>query len=143
MLTPYPILQLGHQAANCKTGTIPWRVVFGDEAFVVRKPVFWSQVLAKRAEKEVDHEQLAQAAADYAEKQAAQKGLDLEEVRKVAAESQQIDAKPLLAKRKAELEEEEERARRAADPRADIPEGWAVAFVRAALRRRCFVLVAL
>jgi hypothetical protein len=126
-------MQLGHQAANCKTGTIPWRIVFGDEAFIVRKPVFWTDVIAKREAKKVNEEQLRMVAQKYAEEQCKAKGLDYEEVKKVAEESQSIEAGPILAKRKRELEEEEEKAKRAADPRADIPEGWNVAFVRSRL----------
>jgi hypothetical protein len=124
------VLQLGHQAANCKTGTIPWRIVFGDEAFIVRKPVFWTDVLAKREARKVDLEQLSKVAERYAEEQCSQKGLDYEEVKKVAEASRQIDSKPVLEARKKELEEAEEKARRAADPKADIPDGWNVAFVR-------------
>ena len=123
-------MQLGHQAANCKTGTIPWRIVFGDEAFIVRKPVFWTDVLAKREQKDVDLEQLKTIAQKYADEQCTRKGLDYEEVQKVAEASKDIDVEPLLAKRKRELEEEEEAARRAADPKADVPAGWNVAFVR-------------
>jgi hypothetical protein len=62
----FGLLQMGHQAAQCKTGTIPWREVFGDEAFVVRKPVFWTEVLAKREAKRIDHERLTQDAIAFA-----------------------------------------------------------------------------
>jgi hypothetical protein len=58
---------MGHQAAQCKTGTIPWREVFGDEAFVVRKPVFWTEVLAKREAHKVDFDQLTKEAVAYAQ----------------------------------------------------------------------------
>lgn len=126
-------MQLGHQAANCKTGTIPWRIVFGDEAFLVRKPVFWTDVLAKREAKRVDLEKLKEVAVRYAQEQCTLKDMDYEEVERVAEASQQIDAKELLTKRKREIEDEEEQVRRAADPKADVPAGWNVAFVRSAL----------
>ena len=60
-------MQMGHQAAQCKTGTIPWREVFGDEAFVVRKAVFWTEVLAKRAANQVDLDQLSKEAVAFAQ----------------------------------------------------------------------------
>ena len=126
--------QLGHQAANCKTGTIPWRVVFGDEAFIVRKPVFWTDVLDKRAAHKVDVDALKSAAEAYAKEQAENKDIDWDEVLRVAEASKEVDADSVLRKRKAELEEAEELARRAADPKADVPEGWNVAFVRVSPR---------
>jgi hypothetical protein len=126
-------VQLGHQAANCKTGTIPWRIVFGDEAFIVRKPVFWTDVLAKREAKQVNMHLLREAAGAYAKEQCKAKGIDWEEVERVAEASNNIDATELLRERKRVLDEAEDKARRAADPKVDIPEGWNVAFVR--LRR--------
>jgi hypothetical protein len=122
-------LQLGHQAANCKTGTIPWRIVFGDEAFIVRKPVFWTDVLAKREAKKVNMHLLREAAVAYAKEQCKMKGLDWEEIERVAEASSSIDANAQLLEQKQKIDEAEEKARRAADPRADIPEGWNVAFV--------------
>lgn len=130
-------VQLGHQAANCKVGNIPWRIVFGDEAFLVRKPVFWTDVLSKREARKVDYAQLEEAAVLFAQEQASEKGLDYEEIRKVAEASKEIDAKPVLTKRRRELEIEEEEARRAADPKADVPEGWNVAFVCPFSSTRC------
>lgn len=68
-------VQMGHQAANCKTGTIPWRKIFGDEAFIVRKPVFWTDILAKRKEREVDLKKVEADAIAYAKGRVASLGM--------------------------------------------------------------------
>ena len=41
--------------------------MFGDEAFVVRKPVFWSEVLAKREAHQVDLDELSKEAVAFAQ----------------------------------------------------------------------------
>lgn len=41
------MLQLGHQAAVCPNGTIDWRAVYGDRAFIVTPPIYpdhWKQL---------------------------------------------------------------------------------------------------
>lgn len=122
---------MGHQAAQCKTGTIPWRQVFGDEAFVVRKPVFWTDVIAKRAARKVDHEKLSADAVAFARHacEALGKNYD-EEVVPVAQASQSIDVAKLLVDLRAEVEVKEKEAKIAADPAANLPPGWNVAYVR-------------
>lgn len=61
------LVQLGHQAANCTNGTINWRQIYGDEAFILRQPIFWSDIVAKRKAKEVNMDELTQRAKDYAQ----------------------------------------------------------------------------
>eukprot|EP00892_Ulva_mutabilis_P002114 jgi/Ulvmu1/11903/UM081_0062.1 len=120
---------MGHQAAQCKTGTIPWRQVFGDEAFVVRKPVFWTDVLAKRNARKVDHEKLAADAVAYARQACEAQGKDYDgEVVPVAQSSQNIDTTKLLENLRAEVEVKEKEAKIAADPTANLPPGWNVAY---------------
>ncbi len=58
--------QLGHQAANCPNGTINWRNIYGDEAFVMRQPVFYSDIAARLKMKEDGMKDLEQRAQAYA-----------------------------------------------------------------------------
>lgn len=124
-------VQMGHQAAQCKTGTIPWRQVFGDEAFVVRKPVFWTDVLAKREARKVSHEKLTADAVAFARQACEAQGKNYDaDVMAVAQASQDIDTVKLLAELRAEVEVKEKEAKIAADPTANLPPGWNVAYVR-------------
>lgn len=119
---------MGHQAAQCKTGTIPWREVFGDEAFVVRKPVFWTEVLAKREANTVDLEVLTKEAVAFAQAACEAQGKDYEaDVVSAAEASQSIDTQVMLEKLRQEVSAREEQAKIAADPEANLPPGWNVA----------------
>jgi hypothetical protein len=125
-------LQMGHQAAQCKTGTTPWREVFGDEAFVVRKPVFWTEVLAKRAAKVVNHAELEASAKAYARQQCEAQGRNYDEsIIPVAEASQSIDTAALLARLRKQAEDKDAKAKQATDPAAGLPPGWNVTAVRA------------
>lgn len=61
-----PALQLGHQAANCTTGTVNWRAMYGENAFVMRPAVFQSDIEAAQKAKQIDFEDLEKRARDYA-----------------------------------------------------------------------------
>lgn len=125
------LMQMGHQAAQCKTGTIPWRQVFGDEAFVVRKPVFWTDVMAKREARKLDHAKLSADAVAFARQACEAQGKNYdEEVVPVAQASQSIDIAKFLVDLRAEVEVKEKEAKIAADPAANLPPGWNVAYVR-------------
>lgn len=122
---------MGHQAAQCKTGTIPWRQVFGDEAFVVRKPVFWTDVLSKRDARKVDHDKLTADAVNYARAACEAQGKNYDaDVIPVAEASQSVDTAKLLETLRDEVEIKEKEAKIAADPAANLPPGWNVAYVR-------------
>lgn len=61
-----PCTQLGHQAANCTTGTINWRQIYGEDAFRIKPPIYWSDIVKRQEAKEVDFEDLEQRARHYA-----------------------------------------------------------------------------
>jgi hypothetical protein len=58
--------QLGHQAAQCTSGTVNWRQIYGDSAFILRPPVFWSEEQAAKKAKQADLQALEKAAREYA-----------------------------------------------------------------------------
>ncbi|KAL6781041.1 hypothetical protein ACKKBG_A09535 [Auxenochlorella protothecoides x Auxenochlorella symbiontica] len=60
--------QMGHQAAQCTTGTINWRQMYGDVAFRIQPTVFQSDIDAIKKAREVDHAKLAEVAAAWARK---------------------------------------------------------------------------
>jgi len=144
---------MGHQAANCKTGTIKFREVFGDDAFIMRRSVFSTDMAATRAARQVEYDVLSADALEYARAQAEDSGLSYAEIEEVAAKSQSIDCEALLkemAERAAEQQELRHKQRRenpaAAAAAAAVvaapaiaapvpsstamPPGWAVAHVR-------------
>lgn len=59
-------LQLGHQAAQCSVGTVNWRAMYGEHAFIHKKPVFPSDIYAKQKAKQIDFEELEKRAKEYA-----------------------------------------------------------------------------
>ena len=59
-------LQLGHQAVNCTNGTINWRQIYGDDAFTIKPPVYWSEYAKKMKKKDVDIKELEKRAREYA-----------------------------------------------------------------------------
>ncbi|GMH44404.1 hypothetical protein BSKO_12356 [Bryopsis sp. KO-2023] len=68
--------QLGHQAANCTTGTINWRQIYGEDAFRIKPPIYWSDIVKKQKAKEVNFEELEKRARDYARMQCENQGVD-------------------------------------------------------------------
>ena len=60
------IVQMGHQAAQCTSGTVNWRQIYGDKAFILRPPVYWSEELARKKLKQVDATDLERRAKDFA-----------------------------------------------------------------------------
>ena len=65
MTSGYP-LQVGHQAAMCPNGTVNWKQIYGEEAFVLKSPIFESELRARRKLKEVNIDDLEQRARSYA-----------------------------------------------------------------------------
>lgn len=59
--------QLGHQAAQCTTGTVNWRAMYGENAFTMRRAVFQSELDAIKKSKQVDFSDLEKRAKDYAQ----------------------------------------------------------------------------
>ena len=43
-----------------------WRQIYGDDEFAVRAPIYWSDIVRRRKQREVDMEDLKQRAIDYA-----------------------------------------------------------------------------
>lgn len=66
------LLQVGHQAANCTTGTVNWRALYGEHAFVMKPARFWSDEQKAKEAKLVNAEELEQRARDYAKVGAAE-----------------------------------------------------------------------
>ncbi|KAL6765542.1 hypothetical protein V8C86DRAFT_2454090 [Haematococcus lacustris] len=78
--------QLGHQASSCTAGTVNWRQIYGDNAFILRPPAYWSEELAARKARQADIPMLEKKAKEYAMKQAEQAGLSYEDIVAKAAE---------------------------------------------------------
>lgn len=58
--------QLGHQAAQCTTGTVDWPSIYGPDVFKVRKAVFQSDIDAAKKAKQINFEDLERRARNYA-----------------------------------------------------------------------------
>lgn len=54
-------------AAACPNGTVNWKQIYGDEAFVHRPPVYESELMERRKAKQVDAADLAKRAQEYAQ----------------------------------------------------------------------------
>mmetsp|Transcript_24229 Transcript_24229/g.52944 ORF Transcript_24229/g.52944 Transcript_24229/m.52944 type:complete len:159 (+) Transcript_24229:142-618(+) len=104
--------QLGHQAAQCTSGTVNWRQIYGDSTFILRGPVYWSEELARLKARQVNHGDLEKRAREFAKTQAESQGLDWEEIQKKAQELQTLEPSALI-KPVAQPAEEE------------LPAGWA------------------
>ncbi len=59
-------LQMGHQAAQCTSGTVNWRQIYGDKAFILRGPIYWSDELARKKQRNVDASDLERRAREFA-----------------------------------------------------------------------------
>jgi hypothetical protein len=59
-------LQLGHQAVECPNGTVNWKGIYGDDAFVLRPPVYESQLRERRLLRTCDEDAVRKAAEQYA-----------------------------------------------------------------------------
>eukprot|EP00798_Chlamydomonas_sp_ICE-L_P020274 gene20274-27032_t len=88
--------QLGHQAANCTSGTVNWRQLYGDGAFIMRGPQYFSEEIARKKAKEVDFEALEKRARGYAKAQCDAQGLSYDEMMAKAEELNNIDPKDLI-----------------------------------------------
>ncbi|MEW5308930.1 MAG: hypothetical protein WDW38_000850 [Sanguina aurantia] len=108
--------QVGHQAANCTQGTINWRQLYGDDAFVLKEPIYYSDILAQKKKKIVDFEALAKRAEEYAQAQAAVHGLSYADIAAKAEELNQTDPATLIKPLVVVSAEEE-----------PLPAGWAIA----------------
>jgi len=59
--------QVGHQAVECPNGTVNWKGIYGEDAFILRPPVYESMLRERRQYKTVDADQLAKKAEEYAQ----------------------------------------------------------------------------
>ncbi|PNW74713.1 hypothetical protein CHLRE_12g486050v5 [Chlamydomonas reinhardtii] len=109
--------QLGHQAANCPNGTINWRQIYGDDAFIMRQPIFYSDIAARLKYKEEGMRDLEARAREYAKKRAEEQGLSWDEMMAKAEELRNKDPAETIPKAMAPAGGEE----------APLPAGWAVA----------------
>jgi hypothetical protein len=62
---------MGHRAAQCDVGTVDWRAMYGPEAFVLRPPVFHSDLEAAKRAKQIDYVELEKKAREWAAARAA------------------------------------------------------------------------
>ncbi|PRW58093.1 E3 ubiquitin- ligase Su(dx)-like [Chlorella sorokiniana] len=111
--------QLGHQAAQCTTGTVNWRAMYGENAFTIRPAVFQSDIDKAKKAKQVNFDDLERRARDYAKMRL--EGPPTAQQPAAAAPAAQQPPPAEDPKKK----EEEERRKEA---EKDLPEGWAVAF---------------
>ena len=58
--------QLGHQAAQCTTGTVNWQALYGDNVFAIAPTVYQSDLDAAKKARQVDFAELELRAKDYA-----------------------------------------------------------------------------
>lgn len=58
--------QVGHQAVECPNGTVNWKQIYGEEAFILRPPIYESQLRARRQLRTVDEADLRQRADAFA-----------------------------------------------------------------------------
>ena len=105
---------MGHQAAQCTSGTVNWRSIYGDKAFVLKGPQYWSEEQARKKARILDKDELAKKAADYAKKKAEQlEDVTWEEIEARGKELQLIPPEELI-KKVVPVEEE------------PLPAGWAM-----------------
>lgn len=60
------MLQVGHQAVECPNGTVNWKQIYGEDAFVLRPPIYESQMREKRKLRTVNEADLRQKAEAFA-----------------------------------------------------------------------------
>jgi len=72
--------QVGHQAAQCTNGTINWKGIYGEEAFILKEPLYHSDYTRMAEEKKVDLQDLEARATEFAKKACSTAGLDYDEV---------------------------------------------------------------
>lgn len=59
-------LQVGHQAVECPNGTVNWKGIYGENAFVLRPPVYESDLRERRRLRTCDEDAVRKAAEQYA-----------------------------------------------------------------------------
>eukprot|EP01024_Parvocaulis_polyphysoides_P067885 TRINITY_DN8196_c1_g3_i1.p1 TRINITY_DN8196_c1_g3~~TRINITY_DN8196_c1_g3_i1.p1 ORF type:complete len:334 (+),score=32.07 TRINITY_DN8196_c1_g3_i1:149-1150(+) len=94
--------QLGHQAVNCSIGTIRWKDIYGEDAFIIRPPLYWSEIQEKRKRKKLDLQKLEHDAKEFAKQTAATLGLDYNQMIQDAIKSE--EAKKQLEEMRRERE---------------------------------------
>eukprot|EP01023_Acetabularia_acetabulum_P008398 TRINITY_DN1363_c0_g1_i11.p2 TRINITY_DN1363_c0_g1~~TRINITY_DN1363_c0_g1_i11.p2 ORF type:complete len:263 (-),score=50.42 TRINITY_DN1363_c0_g1_i11:356-1144(-) len=94
--------QLGHQAVNCSIGTIRWKDIYGEDAFIIRPPLYWSEIQEKRKRKIIDLVKLENDAKEFAKQTSATLGLDYNKMMQEAIKS--AEAKEALEELRRERE---------------------------------------
>ncbi|KAF8069424.1 GRIK2 [Scenedesmus sp. PABB004] len=121
--------QLGHQAAECPNGTVNWKAIYGEDTFVLRPPVYESQLRERRKLKTVDAADLTRRAEEFAKAALEKQGKAWEEVQR-EAEASQTAVQPPAAQAAADAggaAAQPAAAGSAPKPDEGLPEGWAVA----------------
>lgn len=83
--------QLGHQAANCTSGTVNWKQIYGEEAFLLRPPIYESDLIARREGKKIDYDAITNRARDFAKTKAQSLGEDFDDILKQAEDMRVSD----------------------------------------------------
>ena len=107
---------MGHQAAQCTSGTVNWRSIYGDKAFLLKGPSYWSDEEARKKARILDKADLEKRASEYAKKKAEQLELSWEEIESRGKELHSIPPEEIIKKVEAEVPVEEE----------PLPAGWAM-----------------
>lgn len=118
--------QLGHQAAQCTTGTVNWRAMYGESAFEMRPAVFHSELEAAKKAKQVDFEDLEKRAKDYAKMRLEGGGPPPQQAPPQQQKAAAAAAAPAAAAPLDPAAKEAAERKRAAEE--GLPEGWGVAF---------------
>lgn len=68
VVEPFFFVQLGHQAANCSTGTVNWKNMYGAKAFLIQPTIFQSDLEDIRNRKRVNMKGLEADVEQYAKR---------------------------------------------------------------------------
>lgn len=120
--------QLGHQAAQCTTGTINWKQIYGEDSFILKPPIYSSEYDALTKKKAVDVGDLEKRAREYAKMRSQSMGIDYNDMTKRAQEMlgqvQEGNAARAAAGNSDNAEGSEAPPAAAAAAGAPLPEGW-------------------
>ncbi|KAG1680417.1 hypothetical protein FOA52_015508 [Chlamydomonas sp. UWO 241] len=105
--------QIGHQAAQCTSGTVNWRQIYGESTFKLKPPQYWSEELARIQAKHLDAADLEKQAKEFAKATAEREGLDFEAILRHGEEMNSKAPEDVIEKAPVAADEE------------PLPPGWA------------------
>ncbi|KAL3149148.1 hypothetical protein ABBQ32_001983 [Trebouxia sp. C0010 RCD-2024] len=119
--------QVGHQAAQCTNGTINWKGIYGEDAFVLKEPLYHSDYSRIAKEKQVDLTALEARARQYAKEKCTAAGMDYDEVVTQAVVWQGAVTAAGDTASAAPVTQDAEDKPSAGDAQESLPEGWSEA----------------